>query len=591
MIAPLISTARLESLAPSSSYLDLPDAPRTSSGPLAINPWKPRPVLGGQKTLVLLVQFSDVRFSSSISEIRTLVGIVDEWFRESSYGKVFIDYTIYEEVLTLPRTMASYGAPEQGASRGDDPARLDAYVIDTLDLILSETDMDLMSYKSIVIVHSGDDEASATGNPNEIWSFCACEGPYADESPEEASWKLFDESGQIVHTFWGVSTFSEDEPWSIFVHEFSHSLGLSDLYVYGSDNYSEGSGVGLWSMMDMGAILDPPSDIDGWSKYILGWVEPSVVVDPSQGEYMIYTLDSANDPKALIIRIGADENEYYFIHARRIMGTDAALPSEGVVVFKIDATRERSYRGYELAAISDANSGTPPECSRYADAAREGCETLDAPYNEKGKRYSYTYGLLSMEVLLNNDIFWDQEARIGFSVQAAGDGAFWVRMGLSPEQIPTTTTEQTTVAGPQCVIATAAYGSELRIEVEYMRHVRDELVGSSRTGMLLVGAWNAFYYTWSPEVARVISGSEFMQAIFRILLLPLIAIVHLVAQVFWTVFSFTGISDIASVSAFVTAAFLSIGTYAVLPVLTLARLLKKSRHWRMNTTWMPLLVT
>lgn len=557
----------------------MPHAPRTSSGPSAITPWKPRPVLGGQKTLILLVQFRDVRFRSSIPEISTLVGIVDEWFRRSSYGKMYIDYTIHEEILTLPRAMSSYGAPEQGASRGDDPTRLDAYVSDTLDLVLSRTDLDLMNFKHIVIVHAGEDEASATGNPNEIWSFCACEGPYADESPEEASWKLFDESGQIVHAFWGVSTFSEDEPWSIFAHEFSHSLGLSDLYVYGSDNYSEGSGVGLWSMMDMGAILDPPSDIDGWSKYILGWVEPSVVVDPSQGEYTIYTLESANDPKALTITFGSNENEYYFVHARRIVGTDAALPSEGVVVFKIDATRERSYGGYELAAISDANPGTPPECGRYADPAREGCQTLDAPYNEKGKRYPYTYGPLSMEVLLNNDIFWDQDARIGFSVQAVGDDAFKIKMGLSPEQIPTTTTatttEETTIAGPQCVIATAAYGSELQIEVEYMRHVRDELVGSSRTGTLLVGAWNALYYAWSPEVALVISGSQFMQAAFRILLLPLIAIVHVAAQVFWTVFSFTGVLDIASVAAFGAAALLSIATYVALPMLALARLVKK----------------
>jgi len=548
-----------------------------SSVPSQITPWKPRPVLGGQKTLILLVQFPDVRFRSSTSEIRALLETVDGWFRTSSYGKMYVDYTINEEILTLPNIMSSYGAPAQGASRGDDPRRLDAYVTDILDQVLSGTSIDLTNFKHIVIIHSGDDEATAAGNPNEIWSFCACDGPYADENPEEASWKLIDESGEVVHAFWGVSTFSEDEPWAIFAHEFSHSLGLSDLYIYGSDGYSEGSGVGLWSMMDAGAILDPPADIDAWSKYILGWVEP-VVPDSSKGEYMIYTLDSTNEPKALLIPLEASQNEYYFVEARRIVGTDAKLPSEGVVVFKIDATRDRSYSGLQLAAISDANPNTPRECSGYTGEIRDTCQTLDAPYNEKGKRYSFTYGLLSANILLDNDIFWDQDAKIGFRVQPAGSDAFKITMGLSPEEIPTTTTtsvttEETAVGSRRCMIATAAYGSEVAYEVKYMRYVRDELVGSSRTGRLLVAGWNAFYYAWSPAVAQAVSGSQVIRAIFRILLLPLVGIVHVAALTYWVVFNITGASDLASLAAFVEPAFLSISMYAALPVLAVEWLL------------------
>ena len=274
-----------------------PSIMRIESKPSSVTPWKPRPVLGPQKTLVLLIDFSDTRFRSSLGEVRSLVDVVDQWFRRASYGKMYIDYTIYEEVLTLPSAMSSYGAPQAGNERGDDDAAGQTYISDALDLVTSKTNLNLEDYKHIVLMHAGGDEA-VSGNPNDIWSHCDCVGPIADENPsQEASWVITDDSGAITHAFWGISTFSEDEHWAVFAHEYTHSLGVTDLYIYGTDGYSAGPGVGFWSNMATGAFLDPPADIDGWSKYILGWID-ATTVDSPQGEYTIYTLDSAQDTKS-----------------------------------------------------------------------------------------------------------------------------------------------------------------------------------------------------------------------------------------------------------------------------------------------------
>jgi hypothetical protein len=48
-------------------------------------PWKPRPVLGGVKTIVLLVEFQDRMFQSSLQEIQYFMEYADTWFRTSSY--------------------------------------------------------------------------------------------------------------------------------------------------------------------------------------------------------------------------------------------------------------------------------------------------------------------------------------------------------------------------------------------------------------------------------------------------------------------------------------------------------------------------
>jgi M6 family metalloprotease-like protein len=558
------------SAAYSSSSLSPLSATLTKAKPLSITPWKPRPVLGPQSTLILLVQFQDVRLRSSIDEIRSLVDLVDKWFRRSSYGKTYIDYTIHEDPLTLPNTMSAYGVPKAGNERGDDPAREEAYVVDVLNAIISQESVDLTKYKHVVMIHAGGDEAD-TGNPNELWSHCDCVGPIADENPSrEASWVLYDESGRITHAFWGISTFSEHEPWAVFVHEFTHSLGVSDLYVYDSDGYSAGPGVGFWSNMAAGAFLDPPADIDGWNKYILGWIEATSVDSPS-GEFTIHTLDSVEEPKALLIAINGNEDEYYFLHARRKVDMDSALPSEGVIVFKINRWRERSLEGEELALLSDANPATPSDCDSYRGEGRELCRPLDAPYNEKGKQYQFSFYGFSENLVLNDDGFWDESAGIAFKVQPAGDEAFKITLGGSPEEVgievTTPTTSTTEPETPSCIIATSAFGSTMAPEVTYMRLVRDKMIGSTRVGRELINGFNAFYYSWSPSLAQAVAPNSVLRAIFRALLLPLVWTVHVAEASFTVVSDLTGSADLASMTAFLVAACISLTWCAAVPIL------------------------
>jgi hypothetical protein len=111
-------------------------------------------------------------------------------------------------------------------------------------------------------------------------------------------------------------------------------------------------------------------------------------------------------------------------------------------------------------------------------------------------------------------------------------------------------------------------------EVAYMRYVRDNLIGSTATGKTLRDAFNAFYYSWSPPVAAAVAQSSDLQALFRILLLPIVAIVHATAWIFTTL----GSADFASVVAFAVAAVLSVGTYIVLPVLTIRGVWKRLRR-------------
>jgi len=546
-------------------------------------PWKTRPVLGGVRTIFLLVEFQDVRFGSSLQDIQHFVEYADSWFRTSSYGKMYIDYVIIDYVLHLPSPISSYGSPEPGSQRGDSEEGLKRYYDDIIDLVGQQTDIDLADFKDVVIVHAGGDEA-VSSDPYDIWSHCLAYGPISDELGENGLW-VMGRNGN-VQNLWGMSTFSEDEDISVFLHEYSHSLGLPDLYIYGSDGYSEGTGVSFWSLMDSGPFLEPPSDIDAWNKYILGWVEP-VMVDSPTGEYILHTLESSQDPKALIVGYTGTYDAYYFIQARRRTGTDSGLPADGVLVFMIDPTQEHSLSGSELALMEDANPKTLEGSGQYylSDQAAMHYELLDAPYNKGDETYHFSMGSISAQFVLKNNFFWDRYNKIAFLVEPVDDTSFRIRFGSSPEELGVEVPQEEGggVQPSGCIIATVAFGGPESPEVKYMRHVRDNLIGASATGKNLVNGWNSFYYSWSPTVAALAAKSAPAKLMLRVILTPLIGITRV------TAYTFEAISpvniELASLIGFFVAATLSTSLYMITPLvigfLSLRQLVKRIHKQRL----------
>jgi len=129
--------------------------------------------------------------------------------------------------------------------------------------------------------------------------------------------------------------------------------------------------------------------------------------------------------------------------------------------------------------------------------------------------------------------------------------------------------------GTPCIIATATYGGPYAPEVVYMRHVRDDLIGSNDVGKILVAGWNKFYYLWSPPVAYSISGSPPLRSVFTVLLLPLLGSMHVVSFVYESIATFS--PEFASVIGFLTAAIMAITIYILLPITLLRGVLKRAR--------------
>lgn len=89
-----------------------------------------------------------------------------------------------------------------------------------------------------------------------------------------------------------------------------------------------------------------------------------------------------------------------------------------------------------------------------------------------------------------------------------------------------------TILPRRCVIATAAYGSELAAPVQFLRDFRDNEVSSTYVGTEFLEAFNAWYYSWAPSVANAEMENIYLRDTIRVIILPLLGSLLISSEIF-----------------------------------------------------------
>jgi len=82
---------------------------------------------------------------------------------------------------------------------------------------------------------------------------------------------------------------------------------------------------------------------------------------------------------------------------------------------------------------------------------------------------------------------------------------------------------KTSSGGGGCLIATAAYGSEMSPQVQLLREIRDNKVLSTESGHSFMTGFNTFYYSFSPTIADWERESPAFKETVKLGLTPLLA--------------------------------------------------------------------
>ena len=137
-------------------------------------------------------------------------------------------------------------------------------------------------------------------------------------------------------------------------HEFSHVLGLRDLYDTDYDESGgESVGPGYWSIMASGDYLNhgrTPPTYSLYERYSLGFATPVTIT--SAGTYELDTLLSSNSGYRIN---SAVEDEYFLLENRQWSSWDWYLAGHGMLVWRVDSTDTSVWSSNDVNVDPDHN--------------------------------------------------------------------------------------------------------------------------------------------------------------------------------------------------------------------------------------------
>ena len=313
------------------------------------------PSLGKHKIPVILVEFSDVEFSvenpkatfdkylngkelfnkETDPEMGQNYASVAKYFKDMSFGKFEPEFEVYGPV-NLGRPLATYGA---GYSSQENMGLLLTDACTAVD-----DEVDFTQYDSnddgnidlIYIIYAGFSQSIA-GNSTD------CIHP---KSGYLSLAKSFD--GMDVKRY-GVNNELNGTPADqangpiingigLFCHEFSHCMGLPDLYPKSGSIAEACLNQNMdWSLMDAGEYTANgyrPTAYTAWERERLGWMEIGTLTGPSNVE--LKSLDEGG--AAFRIYNDKDEtgHEYYIVENVQNNGWNKNLFGNGLMVTHVD---------------------------------------------------------------------------------------------------------------------------------------------------------------------------------------------------------------------------------------------------------------
>lgn len=312
------------------------------------------PHTGSPRAVVILAQYTDRKFTTpnpraSFDQYLNAAsghpvdlgtgenlnyGSVKQYFMEQSDSTYSPQFDVYGPI-TLPQNMAYYGGTSDG---GDDEKYIQLLtdacnaVKDSVDFTQYDQDQD-GKIDLVYIVYAG--YGQSNGGPNEtMWakSFYGFSSPTFDGKGINRggiSNELNGFEGAFGYNLTPqdtTKTFSNAVKYingvGLFIHEFSHCLGLPDFYGAHLDasKIYDNQGMEGWSVMDAGTYISMgycPRNYTAWEREALGWE-----IIPTISASKQYSLIDEKGKRAVKVLNPINPNEYFVLELFEDKGWD-----------------------------------------------------------------------------------------------------------------------------------------------------------------------------------------------------------------------------------------------------------------------------
>ena len=319
------------------------------------------PHTGSPKALVILVEFSDVHFQSGTKA----KGVFEHFLNATNEAELPDGYEAYTG--STRKTLRNYGSVSQyfydmsqgaftpqfdvaGPYRLANPSLYYGAGSDNTAALVKDActaavnaGVDLAQYDAdgdgnvdlVYIIYAGY-AASMSGNSDDIWpksgtgNFGTYHGKTVRRYGIHAELNLDRQTNQeIGYLISGIG---------LFCHEFSHTLGLPDLYPNKATSQVDNQSPEMWDLMDGGEYTlnggYSPTPYSPWELQEMGWAMPTMLEDTPQtvtlpsfpADRTFYRINGDNGEYLLLQNIQQDGWWYYL----------SRLYNKGLLVWRID---------------------------------------------------------------------------------------------------------------------------------------------------------------------------------------------------------------------------------------------------------------
>ncbi|MEC4849051.1 MAG: peptidylprolyl isomerase [Nitrosarchaeum sp.] len=127
---------------------------------------------------------------------------------------------------------------------------------------------------------------------------------------------------------------------------------------------------------------------------------------------------------------------------------------------------------------------------------------------------------------------------------------------------------ETDEKGGGCLIATAAYGSELAPQIQLLREIRDNTILSTQFGTTFMTGFNQFYYSFSPIVADLERENPVFKEVVKLAITPMLSTLSIMTLA-------EDGSEIEVLGLGLSVLALNFGMYFVIPTIAIIKIKNK----------------
>ena len=305
------------------------------------------------------------------------VASVRQYFNTCSYGNFTPQFDVVGP-LTLPQNMAYYGGKNNTGS--DD--RFSDFCRDALELakdIVSDWSTydndkdDRIELVCVIFAGYGQNQGGADST---IWAKASYQNIKVNDTQRISRFNCCPELFHPQYPDYINGT-------GVFIHEFSHCMGLPDLYATTSTAYVNNQGMETFSIMDYGLYNRngfAPCPYNAWEQEVMGWTKIEELKPTADSQQQVSDLLPLIEGGKAYKLVNADNDRDYIVMENiQKRGLNTYSAAHGLLVYHVDYP----YNTVNMTDAPNSNPGHPGVAVVPANG------TLISSYlRGKGKKYT-----------------------------------------------------------------------------------------------------------------------------------------------------------------------------------------------------------